>query len=339
MQDLRDSGNNDVDAQMAKIIDQKVKSFEPYARAKLPEIRANIAYLMGHQNIQQVGYDIQELPSKYATPVVCNRILPAVTNDVAVASKALPQFDVIPTSTDEDDKATALVSQRLISYIQRINGKDLGRKAAVMWYDIAGIGWRKIWWDPQHKVTGYNPGPDHPDHNPEMEVDQPYYQGEVRVEPVANSELIFDWRCKDVQRLTWIIHAKKITVGEAKRLTSEEFMESISPERITKKPNQSYFMQQITGDFCDLSEQITGAHPNGTGTMSSGTSPARACRTGPLRLRLQTRYSGTSRTQSSSTLTATFRSYQPPLYQSMEYLLRHPQESHRPARSRENTTN
>jgi hypothetical protein len=264
-QDLRDQGGFAPDEVIKSLIEQKVRSFEPYRRSKQPQMMANIAYLMGKQNIQLLGNEIKELPPKYATNIISNRILPAVTNDIAVATKALPKFDIVPVSTDEDDKATALVCNKMISYLQRVNGKDLARRPAVLWYDIAGIGWRKVWWDPHHTVVGYNPGPEHPQHNPELPVDAPIHQGEVRIEPVANDELIFDWRTKDIKQLMWIIHAKKITRAEAKRLTSEEFMDTVSHVGTEYTPGaHGTFMQELAGNFSSFAGELTGNHPQGT---------------------------------------------------------------------------
>lgn len=244
------------DKAISDFIDQKIESFSGYHKKTLAEIKANIAYLSGYQNIQLVGQGLEPLPPKYATKVVANRILPAVTNDIAVATKNPPLFDVIPAGSDEDDKATALVADKLLQYIRRVNGKDMGRRAAVLWYDIAGIGWRKVWWDPHYRVIGSNPGEEHPDHNPEKEVDAPDFMGEVRIEPVANTEIIFDWRCKNLRDLKWIIHAQRITIGEVEKRFGAEFAASINIQN-TGASKISEFEAEVLANFEGLAGRLT----------------------------------------------------------------------------------
>ncbi|MCE5185032.1 MAG: hypothetical protein LLF76_02780 [Planctomycetaceae bacterium] len=245
---------------MAELILKRIHSFGEYRRAGMVEIRANIAYLCGHQNIQVQQGHIVPLPETYRTPIVANKILPAVVNDMAVASKTPPRYDVIPDTTDETDKATAKAGDRIIKYLQKVNGRDLGRKGAVLWYDIAGTGWRKIYWNPYFEIQGYNPQPDQEGFNPNMEPGQPVFRGEVVIDNVPNSELIFDHRCKDLKKLQWIIHAKTITVGEIKSRYGKDALQGVGPNCIKDGYNGlNEFEVEILGDFAQLSANITNA--------------------------------------------------------------------------------
>ena len=229
------------DQAMSKIISKRVDGFRDYRKAAALEARINIAYMCGYQNIQIVGDNIVPLPSSMVINIVDNKILPAVTNDIAVATKSNPSFDVVPVNTTQEDESTAVVSQKLIQYIQRVNGKTLSRGQAVMWYDIAGVGWRKVYWDPFFKVVGRNPGPEHPGHNPNEEVGNPVFQGEVVVEHVANTELIYDYRNTDIDKLQWMIHAKTVTMSEIKTRFGEEFAATISPDSIRNSLDERTF--------------------------------------------------------------------------------------------------
>ena len=238
------------DVAMSDIIKKRVDGFQEYRRGEALEAKINIAYMCGYQNIHIVGGQIRPLPSHMTINIVDNKILPAVTNDVAVSTKSHPTFDIVPANTTQEDEATAKVATKIAQYIQRINGKSLSRGAAVMWYDIAGVGWRKIYWDPFHKVVGRNPMPGQEGHNPEKRPGDPVFQGEVVVEHVANTELIYDYRTKDVNRLQWMIHAKTITMSEVKTRYGEEFAGSISPSEITDLFVQnSGFESNIMSEF------------------------------------------------------------------------------------------
>lgn len=199
-----------------KLIEQRVKGFNSFRKSRLLEIKINAAYLTGNQNIEVRNGTIQPLAKVYATDVVANKILPAVVNDIAVATKAQPKFDIVPAGSDEDDKATAKVSEKILPYLQRINDPHLYRRAVILWYDLAGSGWRKVYWDPYYKVIGRNPPVGEQGHNPEMEEGESIFQGEVIIEPVPNTELIFDWRQKNIRKLKWIIHHTTITYGEVR---------------------------------------------------------------------------------------------------------------------------
>ena len=147
-----------------KLIEGRVDTFNTYRKARRIQILANIAYLCGEQNIMIRGHEIQPLPEKFATPSIHNVILPSVVNDVAVGTNSPARYDCIPISTSEDDKATAKVAQKMIDYIQRINGENLDREAVILWYDLDGVGWRKVYWDPFYAIVGYNPPPDQEGH-------------------------------------------------------------------------------------------------------------------------------------------------------------------------------
>ena len=146
---------------MLDLIKKRVKANNPTRKARLLSIKVNAAYLVGEQNLHVIGGALKPIPSKFPehTRVIANKIWPAVVNDIAVSTKTNPTFDIIPAGTDEDDKATAKACDKIFPYIQRINDPHLHRKAAVLWYDIDGVGWRKIYWNPNHKAIGQNPLP------------------------------------------------------------------------------------------------------------------------------------------------------------------------------------
>lgn len=252
--------SQDANEVMREIIRKKIKAFNPYRRSRMLEIKANIAYLCGHQNIQVRNGQIEPLQSPYATAVVANKIWPAVMNDIAVATKAAPKFDVVPSGTDEDDKATAKAGEKILPYLQRVNDPHLHRRSVILWYDIAGVGWRKTYWKPNAKLLGYNPLPEQEGNNPDIGPMEPLFRGEVTVEHTPNPELVFDWRQKNLHNLKWIIQHKTITLAEVKSLLGSDVADSIPEKALQTKPEES-FETEIMGDFSRLSKSLVAATP------------------------------------------------------------------------------
>lgn len=207
----------DEESQMlGKIISERLETFNAQRRSLLAEIKANISYLVGEQNIQLVGDEVLPLDKERSIESIANVILPAVQKDVSVATRIPPVFDIVPAGTDDDDKATAIACQKIFKYIQRKISRDLERGKAVLWYDIAGISWRKVYWNPHFSVVGINMPPvdddgnQNPAYMPDIEIGEAITEGELSIENIPANQLIYDYR-EDPGKLEWIIHAKQVT--------------------------------------------------------------------------------------------------------------------------------
>ncbi len=209
--------DDEIALNVAQIIRKRVDSFMQHRRKLLIEIKANIAYLVGEQNILLENGQIVPIKNARMINPVSNLILPAVQKDIAVATQTQPQYDIVPAGTDDDDKATAIVADKIWQHLLRIHGRDVRRVQTVLWYDIAGIGWRKVYWNPYKTVIGINPPPTdemgnpNPAHNPDLPVGEAIMQGEVEIDAIPPTQLIYDFRETDLSKLDWIIHAKRVT--------------------------------------------------------------------------------------------------------------------------------
>lgn len=241
---LEDSQNEE----MKKLIISRRDTFNAHRRSRMLQTKANIAYLVGYQNIQITNNTIVPLPQQYATSVVANLILPSVVNDIAISQKVPPMYDIVPAGTAEDDRATAKACQKILPFLQRVNKKDLHRSSVILWYDLDGVGWRKVWWNPKWKVTGFE------------EDGQPIYEGEVRVEHVPNNELIFDHRVKNLNNLDWIIHAKTVTVGFVRQHFGEEVADNLPKTNTNSSAakGNDEFEVEIMSSFQNFQENV---HP------------------------------------------------------------------------------
>lgn len=238
---------------VSRLIDGRVKTFTPYNRSRNVEWNINIAYLMGRQYIGLDNGHIVSVP-KSPFAVTANKLLPAVQNDVAQVTKVPPKFDVIPTGTDDDDRATAIAGQKMTGYLRRINNFDIHRGRIMTWIDIAAIGWRKNVWSPNHKIIGYNPEPEEQGHNPEMAPGQPIYQGEAISYHVPNNEVIYDWR-EDIDNLSWAIHARPMSVGQLMQMFGEKAL--ALEESDFYDPDGSEFEVKLFNEFKDAFEITT----------------------------------------------------------------------------------
>ncbi len=202
---------------IAKTMQGRIDSFNPHRRRILVEVKANISYLVGEQDIELVGDMIFALDMERTVNCTINVLLPAVQKDIAISTSRTPAFDIVPAGTDDDDRATAIVARKCYKHMQRMNGTDLKRGEAVLWYDISGVGWRKTIWNPNAKVLGINPpefdenGQPIPQHVKGLPVGAALLQGEVETMVVPTSQLIYDFRANDLHKLPWIIHAKRVT--------------------------------------------------------------------------------------------------------------------------------
>ena len=237
------------DQNTKKIIDSKIESFNPFRRARTPEININISYLMGRQHIGRgIGGSLVPLKVPMHT-VTADKIGPAVQNDVALATKRPAKFDVVPAGTDDEDKATAIAGQKVADYLRRINDFDHQRERLIVWYDIANVAWRKITWDAKHKIIGLNPEVGEDGHIPEILPGQPVYQGEVISDVVPSNEVIWDWRIP-FNKLPWQIHARTMTLGELKSIHGAELISKIpASELFIQNSNMNQFEIEILEEF------------------------------------------------------------------------------------------
>ena len=248
-------------------MESRIRTFNPFRRTRIVEWNINLAYLTGHQYLGLDGEQhLVEAPNSRFRSTV-NKLAPAVRNDVAMATKVPPKFDIVPDTTDEDDRATAIAGEEMASYLRKLNHFDEQRGLLIIWYDIAAIAWRKQYWDPFYKVVGQNPEPtledgsENPEHNPDALVGEPLYDGEALSEHVPTNELIWDWRQK-TEKLSWIIHARPMTYGEIKTQYGLEKANEI-PESAFLDPNTgaNEFEMKIFTQFMSFAGS-TGPTPN-----------------------------------------------------------------------------
>lgn len=241
-----------LDESIREIMKSRIRTFNPFRRNRIPEWNINIAYLCGFQDIEFDGTTLFVIKNDSPFKTTVNKILPAVRNDVAMGTKIPPKFDIVPDTTDENDRQTAIAGEKMAGYLRRINDFDKQRGKIIIWYDIANIAWRKQYWDAQYKVIGNNPEEEEKGHDPELAPGAPVYQGEAISEHTPTNELIWDWR-GNTARLPWIIHAKPMTLSELLIKYPETATTIPDSDFVESNASQNEFEIKVFNEFSQIS--------------------------------------------------------------------------------------
>jgi hypothetical protein len=255
------------DEAMKQLLQSKIGGFNPMRMARFLQIKRNIAYLCGHQNIYIENgeiYTYGEDDPSYC-PVMHNKILEGVGNDIASGTKNEPISFILPAGTDEDDKATAKACEKIKQYLYRINSMQEIRKGAILWYDLDGIGWTKVYFDPMATSMGENPPKGQDGNDPNTADGAARFQGEVIVDVIPNTELIYDRRNTRPDKLKWMIHVKTVTLGFVASQFGPEFAAKAEKYASDSIPATDTFETSLMGDFATLAGNMSGT--KGTGKI------------------------------------------------------------------------
>lgn len=140
----------------------------------------NIAYLIGFDSVHFDPMLRQFRPMgtlEYIAKdrVHVNRIMAKCQNRLARLTKRPPKYDVIPNSTEQEDKDAASLGLQIIQHYwhkENINDKRIDAK---MWCQQAGIGYMRVFWDKgAGKFIMDESGELHPEGDIGVEVASPF---------------------------------------------------------------------------------------------------------------------------------------------------------------------
>ena len=114
-----------------------------------PDWYLNSAFFVGQQWLFWNGgrLDRPVLEPWRRTPVD-NRFMPILTGRTARKTKDRPSFVVQPATADEDDRDAALIGEKVLEYDWRHMGLQAKLYNAILFSEIMGAGFWKIYWDP-----------------------------------------------------------------------------------------------------------------------------------------------------------------------------------------------
>lgn len=163
----------------------------------------NIAYLMGYDGL---FYDTNSRQFKPVSPkspylkknrVFINKILPTIQNRLARLCKNPPKFDVLPNSSDPDEKDLTRLKEQVLEMIwdqQKLNRK---RISLYMWMQQCGHSYIKTGYDAELGKLMMDP-----------ETQELSYEGDLRNDVTSAFEVFPDPMAKEFDDLYWLAHAK-----------------------------------------------------------------------------------------------------------------------------------
>lgn len=118
----------------------------------------NLAFYFGRQYVQWSSTAIGSLNRLYEPAVppwrvrlVSNKIKPVVRAELAKITKEKPRGFVIPTTTDDADRAAARAAEMYVDYFWREKNLFRNIRRAEFWNVICGTSFMKDWYDPNRK--------------------------------------------------------------------------------------------------------------------------------------------------------------------------------------------
>jgi hypothetical protein len=166
-------------------LDQLLKASKQVRRRHEPQWLLNLSYYDSRQWVAFDGRTIFEPELEdWRSKLVDNRIRGIVRTEIAKMTKNKPVWVAVPRTADDEDIASARLTERALDY--QWGELDLTRKlrAALLWSRIACAGFWKVWWDPNRgdatEILVYKG--DHP------EAGQPVRSSQGRIYKASQSD-------------------------------------------------------------------------------------------------------------------------------------------------------
>jgi len=154
-------------------------------------------------------HDLQQLDKMYywQNREVFNHIAPIIDSRLSKLCLVRPEMDVLPASSDDDDKRTARLSQDILRNVyEKLNIPSVINKAT-HWSETCGTSFYKVVWNSNSGKAVYD------------KEGNKVYEGEVEISALSPFEIYPD-SClnENVEDCESIIHAKSYSTREIKRI-------------------------------------------------------------------------------------------------------------------------
>lgn len=125
-----------------------------YTRAKTERNEAelqwnlNLSFFKGEQYVAIINKSLIKLPApKERVRLVVNRIRPMVRTELARLTSQDPTAEVVPATSDEEDKLKAKAAEAVFLHLQETQNLRAVIREAAWWSSICGLGFIKTIWD------------------------------------------------------------------------------------------------------------------------------------------------------------------------------------------------
>lgn len=142
----------------------------------------------------------------YRARTVRNRIFKVVNAEVSAGTQRVPGYEVIPSSTETEDVAAAVLSEKILLYLHEL--LSLRRKIGLAWRSaiITGEGFLRPYWDPTlgRRLQG--------------EDGQVLHEGELQIEVLGPEQVLWEPGIS-FEDSDWHAVEKHMTPEQVKRLS------------------------------------------------------------------------------------------------------------------------
>ena len=158
---VTDDGELDVEGALERHLEDKELlelsrwAKKEYERCKQERSQAelqwnlNLSFFKGDQYVDIINNTLVKIPAPASkVRLVINRIRPMVRTEIARLTSQEPTAEVVPATSDEDDKLKAKAAESVFLHLQEtLNLRAIIRQAA-LWSSICGLSYIKTIWDP-----------------------------------------------------------------------------------------------------------------------------------------------------------------------------------------------
>lgn len=109
----------------------------------------NLSFFKGDQYVDIIQNSLVKIPAPAArVRLVVNRIRPMVRTEIARLTSQDPTAEVVPATSDEEDKMKAKAAEAVFLHLQETRNLRSVIRQTAMWSSICGLSYIKTIWDP-----------------------------------------------------------------------------------------------------------------------------------------------------------------------------------------------
>ena len=159
------------------------------------------------------GVGIKPPQQKGTKKIFVNRIRAVVRTEISKLTSQLPQFTVVPSSSEEEYRLADSAGEQVVISFMHTSGYTGVIDNAAFWLSTCGNAFVKTYWDPEGHDASARPGPEDINQAP----------GEIQIEAVTPFNFFVpDVRQVDLEKQPFVIHANVVPAERARQMYEKE---------------------------------------------------------------------------------------------------------------------